>query len=35
MTNQTKLQALYGELCGLSVFRGLLDSPLLKAFSAY
>ena len=35
MANQTKLQALYGELCGLSVFRNLLDNPLLKAFFKY
>ena len=35
MANQTKLQGLYSELCGLAVFRGLLKLPLFKSFFAY
>ena len=34
MANQTKLQGLYSELCGLAVFRGLLKLPLFKSFFA-
>ena len=35
MANQTKLQGLYSDLCGLAVFRGLLKRPLFQAFFGY